>query len=223
MGLTKIDIVEIVKSVAVKILVAVKNPTHEKIYHETIRGYGFDCCIVDSLEEAVKHASSEPHSGVFIDMQLMIKVPKSIIDGIGDLLSGLPSATLNINNNSSETIRILSRGELSSECFSIEQLMAVCTQFIPKIIYFRKRELVYYNVLLDRNPEFNSPNNKTVCIDISHGGCFVFCVWEDVAIGDDVWIKLPETVQPLPVRAVVCWIRKWGTCQDIPGIGVEFM
>jgi len=206
----------------VKIILVVNNSAHEKIYHDTISGYGLDCCIVDSLQKAITHASVEPHTGILIDIQVMLKVPKSLIDSIVDLLSGLPSATLNINR-SSETIRILSRGELSSECFSIEQLMAVCTQFVPKIIYFRKRELVYYNVLLDRDPEFNnSPYNKTVCIDLSQGGCFVFCTWDDIAIGDDVWIKLPETVQPLPVKAVVCWIRKWGACQDIPGIGVKF-
>lgn len=203
------------------ILLAVKDPIRKKFYHDIISGHGLDCCIVGSLQEAITHASLEPHTGILIDMQLMIKVSKSIIDGVEDLQSGLPSATLNIHK-SSESIRILSRSELSSGCSSLEQFIERCTQFNPKVISSRTRELIHYNVLLDRTPDFKDPHNKTVCIDISPGGCFVFCTWEDIVVGDSVWIKLPETVKPSPVKAIVCWIRKWGISQDMPGIGVKF-
>lgn len=128
---------------------------------------------------------------------------------------------LNIHK-SSGSIRILSRGELSSGCSSLEQFIGRCTQFNPKVISSRTRELIHHNVLLDRTPDFKDSHNKTVCLDISPGGCFVFCTWEEIVVGDSVWIKLPETVKPSPVKAIVCWIRKWGISQDMPGIGVKF-
>jgi Tfp pilus assembly protein PilZ len=47
-------------------------------------------------------------------------------------------------------------------------------------------------------------------------------VREDIAEGDTVWIKMPESIQSVPLEAIVSWVRQWGTSHLIPGIGVKF-
>jgi hypothetical protein len=79
--------------------------------------------------------------------------------------------------------------------------------------------------MLDTTPEFNTPY-KTVCIDISAGGCFLFCVMDDIVAGSTIWIQMPgsdhESPRKTVQKAVVYWVREWGTTQNIPGIGVHF-
>jgi hypothetical protein len=202
------------------IILVVKNPERRAQYIDKLAEYGLSCCGADSLQEAVKHAAEEPHCGILIDIQQMLRISPSQKTEAEDMLNGLPSATMNIHAGSG-AIRILPRGALVSGCSSLDQFVSVCVSFIPKLIFIRKREPVHFNVLLDRTSAFDRPD-KTVCIDISTGGCFLFCVWEDIMIGDTVWIKMPETERDAPIKAVVCWVRRWGTSPQIPGIGVSF-
>jgi hypothetical protein len=203
-----------------KIILVAKNLERRTHYLNELAKYSLSCCVEDSLHEAVNHAAVEPHCGVLIDIHQMLRFSSSQKTEAEDILNGLPSATANIHA-ASGTIRIFPRGSLVSACSSLEQFIDVCVSFVPKIIFVRKREPVHFNVLLDIDASFSGAE-KTACIDISAGGCFLFCVREDIVIGDTVWIKMPETVRDAPLKAVVCWVRNWGTSQNIPGIGVRF-
>jgi hypothetical protein len=203
-----------------KILLVVKDQQRKTRYIAMMDELGADCCVVSSLQEAITHASEEPHCGVVFDMPLMIRASESLKTGVDDLLSGLPSAYLNIHT-STGGIRMLPRGTQSSTCSSIDQFVEVCAGFPPKKIFSRTRKPIHLNVLLDRDPEFAGPE-ETVCIDISVGGCFLFCVRKDITVDCTVWLKLPDSVCEYPVKCVVCWVRKWGTTHNIPGIGLRF-
>jgi len=201
------------------ILLVVKDQQRKTRYIRVMDELGAVCCVVSSLQEAICHASEEPHCGVVVDMPLMIRVSDSIKTGLDELLSGLPSASVNIHATSG--IRILPRGALASACSSIDQFAKLCAGFRPKIIFSRIRKQIHLNVLLDLDPEFAGPE-KTACIDISIGGSFLFCVRKDITVDGSVWLKLPESVCDYPIKGVVCWVRKWGISRNIPGIGLRF-
>jgi hypothetical protein len=203
-----------------KLLLVVKDQLRGKNYLDALNEHGAVCRIVSTLQEAITIASEKPHCGILVDMQLMLRIPTLKRVGVEDLLNGLPSATLNINVSRGE-IRILPRGSMAFGCSSLHQFISICANFAPKIIFQRTREPIHYNVLLDVNPEFSSPC-RTVCIDISSGGCFVFCCNGSFVSGDSVWIKMPDIVCDVPIKATVCWVREWGATQKIPGIGVCF-
>lgn len=201
-----------------KIILVVTDPIREKKYLTALNEHGFLCCVAGSLTEAVTHASVEPHCGIVVDMRLMIKKSASKNDAVNDLFNGLPSATVNIHEASGD-IRLLSQGKMAWGCSSLDQFISICTLFTPKIILLKKRAPIHYNVLFDRNSDFSAPF-RTVCIDISARGCFLFYGDNDIAPGDTVWIKGSDTVCNIPMKATVCWVREWGTSQCVPGFGV---
>lgn len=206
---------------AANILLVVKDQERKAQFLKKMDESGAFCTVVNSLNEAITRASDEPHCGILIDMLLMVRVPAAMKMRVEGLLNGLPSATLNIHASSGQ-IRILPRGTTGRECSTIEGFVAVSAGFPPKAIYPRKRESLHFNVLLDTAPDFKSAD-RTVCIDISAGGCFIFSIREDFAVGDTVWLKQAGSGDSFPIQCIVSWIREWGTTQQIPGIGVGFV
>jgi len=203
-----------------KILLVVKDEIRKSAYLGLLDKYDVCWNVVGSLKEAINHASEDPHNGILIDMPLLIRTSAAVKIAVDDLLGALPGATLNFNALSGE-LRILPRGEKSSDCSSIEQFIAICAKFHPRILFSKKRVPIHYNALLAITPDLEN-SDRTVCIDISIGGCFLFCVKEDISINSPVWIKLVGLNYENPIEGIVKWICKWGTTNKIPGIGVEF-
>ncbi len=202
------------------IILVVKDQTRKASYLSLLENFDVHWKVVGSLKDAINAAAEEPHNGVLIDLPLMVRAHQAIRVGIDDVINGLPSGTLNIHAPSGE-IRLLQRGDRALQCSSIEHFISMCAGVSPKLIFSRKRVHHHYNALLASTPDLREPD-RTVCIDISTGGCFLFCVREDVAIDSTVWIKLIGFNDAAPIEAVVRWVREWGTTQTIPGIGVEF-
>ena len=204
-----------------KIILVVNNDARKSTYLGLLEKHDVSWNVVESLKEAVKLATAEPHNGILIDMPLMIRTSPVMKIAVEDLLGALPGATLNFNA-SSGGLRLLPRGDKSSSCSSIDQFIGTCAAFRPKILFPKTRAPLHYNVLLDVSSDLANPE-RTVCIDISVGGCFLFCVRDDVAIGSTVWIKLVGLNHDTPIEGLVRWVCRWGTTNKIPGIGVEFM
>jgi hypothetical protein len=202
-----------------KIILVVSDSAEKDQYLHALEEHDAHCCVVSSLAEASAHASEEPHSGIAIDVRQMLRVTASNKGAVDDLLNGLPSATLNIT--ALREVRLLPRGALAAHCSSIGGFITACSHFAAKIIYHRDRTSTHYNVLLDSDPGFPSPF-RTVCIDLSAGGCFLFYGSEEIRTGNTVWIKFPDNISVEGVKATVCWSRAWGTSQCIPGLGVNF-
>jgi hypothetical protein len=176
--------------------------------------------VVDTLQEAIQIASREPHSCVLVDMHLVLKTPASVKVKFEDITNGLPSAVFNINSSTGEIVLRL-RGEAASQVTSLDQLVSLYGESKPRIIFPKKRETHSFNVLLDTDPEMKNPE-KTVTINISSGGCFLFSVRDDISVGVNVWVRLIDTGLDSPIKGTVIWVRKWGGTQLIPGIGIKF-
>jgi len=207
-----------------KIILVVKDEIRKDRYQAILDTFEVSLNVVASLKEAINLASEEPHNGLLIDLPLLVRAPQVIKFSINDLLNGLPSGTLNIHAPSGE-IRLLQRGDRTLNCSSVEQFVEICAKFHPKIIFSKKRVQLHYNVLLATTPDFRDPD-RSVCMDISTGGCFLIFLRPphrvDIAVGSTVWIKMIGLNNGDPIEAVVRWMREWGTTHNIPGIGVEF-
>ena len=203
-----------------KIILAAKSSERGALFQAFLRGYDVECCVVDSLQEVITHASTEEHAGVLIDMPLLIRKHVSIMNELDDILNGLPSAILNIHAPSG-AVHFLSRGGISSGCSSIDHFIKICLQFVPKTIIYRYRQAFHHNVILYRTPELHD-GYRSACLDISLSGCYLFYTRDDLLEGEPVWITFPEHIHPSPLKGMVSWVRTWGTTENIPGIGVTF-
>jgi len=208
------------EAAAAKILLVVNDPARKAHCLEFLTDYIASIHIVDSLREAVVLASEEAHCGILVDVVLMVRAPTVIKAHLEDMLCGLPSAILNIDLKKG-VIQLLPRSSYVLGCRSIGRFMAVCAGFRPQIIFPRTRKAVHFNVLLDFCPEMNNPD-RTVCINISTGGCFLFNTRDDIGVESTIWIRLFGLDHDLPIEGVVVWKREWGTATAIPGIGVKF-
>lgn len=207
-----------------KIMLVVKDQARKESYLKLLGGFPVCWSIVGSLKDAINLASESPHSGILIDLPLMVRAPQAIKVGIDDLLDGLPSGTLNIHAANGE-LRLLTRGDRSLQCASIEEFIVVCAEFSPKLIFSRHRVRLHYNALFATTPDLCDPE-RTVCMDISTGGCFLICLRPpdngDIAVQSTIWVKLIGLNNDNPIEALVRWVREWGTSHNIPGMGVEF-
>ena len=202
------------------ILLVVESEERSGIYRESLRLLTADVRIVASLQEAAFIASQKPHNGILVDMPIMIRVSQAIKDSVDYLMECLPCAFINISGKNHE-LRILSRSSAALQATTLEDFVTVCGRYSPRIIFPRVREPVCINALLDLTPEFPSPE-RTACIDISFGGCFLFTVRSDISIGATVWIKLTGLSSAEPIQGTVLWQREWGRDYFMPGIGVHF-
>ena len=203
-----------------RILLVAKDQVRANNYLSIMDKYDVNVNLVGSLKDAINLASNEQHNGILIDLPLMVRASQVIKGCIDDLFNGLPGGALNIHSPSGE-VRLLQRGDKSCNCSSIDQFVEICSKFDPKIIFSKNRVQLNYNALLAMTPDLNNPD-RTACINISTGGCFLFCVREDIVKDSTVWIRLVGLNGDNPIEAVVKWIREWGATHNIPGIGVEF-
>jgi len=83
----------------------------------------------------------------------------------------------------------------------------------------RRREVIFNVVLLNR-PEAVE-GERTVTINVSEHGCFVFTV-NDWRLESPAWMVVSEFDDKTPVELKVRWRRPWGTEGRVPGIGATF-
>jgi Tfp pilus assembly protein PilZ len=75
---------------------------------------------------------------------------------------------------------------------------------------------------LSENKEFSAEHcERTVTVDLSREGCFVFSV-RDWKPGDSAWFTIKELRDNTPICGLVRWCLKWGEGMRVPGIGLKF-
>jgi hypothetical protein len=203
-----------------RILLVVRDEKRKSVYKKFFDEFNISWNEAESLHDAINLAAKDPHNGILIDMPLMIKTSPAIKTGIDDLLGSLPCATLNFST-ASHGLRMFPRGDHAGGCSSIAQFVAVCAKYSPRIVFSKKRVPIHYNVLLNTNPG-HEKSERTVCIDVSLGGCFLFSVREDIAINSTVFFNITGLDHEKPIEGVVRWVSTWGSSNKIPGIGIEF-
>jgi Tfp pilus assembly protein PilZ len=84
------------------------------------------------------------------------------------------------------------------------------------------RKVVHFNVLLSNDESMDEKKlERTVMINISKGGCFLFSGrdWSDTS---KAWLIINELTDKTPIEGDIRWSVEWGKQMTIPGIGLSF-
>ncbi|GFE61444.1 PilZ domain-containing protein [Geobacter sp. AOG2] len=203
-----------------QILLAVADEERRLIYEAFVKKERAICHTVSSLRDVANQAARQPYNAIFLDMPLIVKASryeKSLVD---DALHALPNARLNVTAKT-QKIRMLISWDAQEGAHTPEEHLRYCCEQHPKVAPICSRVLLNLNAVLSRSPNMATPE-RTVCIDFSPGGCFLFCVNDEITPLSTVWIRLVALSDQSPITATVCWKREWGMTSEIPGIGVRF-
>lgn len=203
-----------------QILLAVEDEERRLIYEAFVKKERAICHSVSSLREVANQAARQPYNAIFLDMPLIVKASRYEKCLVEDALHALPNARLNITAKTRK-IRMLVSWETQAGARTAEEHLRYFCEQPPRIALIRNRVPLNLNAVLSRSPDM-ADAERTVCIDFSPGGCFLFCVKDDIPLQSTVWLRLTALNDQTPIASSVCWKREWGITNEIPGIGIRF-
>jgi hypothetical protein len=201
-------------------ILAVLDEKRRGIYEEFLAREHVACRIVTSLRDVVIQAAKHLHVGILVDMPIVVKASHFDKGLAEDALRALPSARVNISRKSGE-ILMLVMGAGTGIPVTAPEFVRYCRNRTPRIVHVRNRVPLHLNALLARTADM-SEAEKTVCIDFSEGGCFLFSTDELLVPETTVWIRLLGLQDESPIQGMICWKRVWGNSDVIPGVGIRF-
>lgn len=163
----------------------------------------------------------KPYNGVMIDVPTKIKASKEEKTLVHEILNKFPVIQLKWESKSG-TIKTLSHNQYKSGGTLNDFINQECRSFNPRTIRASVRKNINFNVILANNNNFGEENiEKTITIDVSKEGCFIYSPkkWE---IHSNVRFIINEIDDHTPIRGEVMWGIEWGKAMRIPGIGVMF-
>ena len=203
-----------------QILLAVADDERRSIYEAFLKKERVICQAVSSLRDVATQTARQPYNAIFLDMPLIVRASQYEKSLVEDALRALPHARLNITATTRQ-ISILVSGESHESSQTPEEYLRYCCEQPVKIVLPRNRIPIHLNAVLAHTPD-TTASERTVCIDISPGGCFLFCVNDEISLQSTVWIRLVILNDPAPIQSTVCWKREWGMTNEIPGVGIRF-
>ena len=193
-----------------------------KKYADRVASLGALAHLVSSFPELYATLKTAPYNGVIVDLLMKIKAPEEDKESFLEVLDNFPVLQLNYDHNTGE-IRAFYfsqfKGVSSLEDFVTQE----CGAFKPRLMRSNVRKKIHLNALLTKATDrSDGAAEKTVTIDISPGGCFLFSTqpWD---LKDRVEIVMKELSDQTPILGETRWKRDWGESKDLPGIGVKFI
>lgn len=202
-----------------QILLAVADSSRRLLYEDFLRKERVICQTVSSLREVATQTAKQPYHAIFLDMPLIVRASHYEKCLVEDALRALPHARLNLTHT--EEISILVSGEGHESSGTPEEYLQYCCMQPVKVVQPRRRIPLHINALISSTGDMSSPE-RTACVDISPGGCFLFCTDEEIGLHDAVWVRLVILNDPTPIASLVCWKREWGVTNEMPGVGIRF-
>ena len=205
----------------IRILLIAREGETRKKYQEAITDLGVETVVVSSLKKTDRALMDLSYHGVMVDMRTKMKILKDDNELVYTALRKFPVAHLNLERKTG-AIRLFYPGQKTGATLE-DFVNRECASFTPRILSSGVRKQIHFNVVLSENKEFSAEHcERTVTVDISREGCFVFSVrdWEP---GDSVWLSIKELHDDTPICALVRWCLKWGEGMRVPGIGLKFM
>ena len=204
-----------------QILLAVADEERRLIYEAFIKNERVICHTVSSLREVANQAARQPYNAIFLDMPLMVKASRYEKSLVEDALHAMPTVRLNMTAKTHKIRTLVSWDARETGAHTPEEQLRYCCEQSPKVAPICSRVPLNLNAVLSCSPDM-ADTERTVCIDFSPGGCFLFCVNDEIALQSTVWIRLVALSDPTPIVSTVCWKREWGMTSEIPGVGVRF-
>lgn len=189
--------------------VVAKNEAARKTLADALQAAGVDAIALNSMAELPALLKEVPVSGILLDLVTSAKATAQEKRETNDLIQLYPHVKTKVIG---DEVKILGNGS------SLLEFIRDSRSFTPRVVRKREREVRFIGFLISTDSEF-SDAEKTVTLNISDDGCFVYSAreWKE---GDRVWLRFSEN--DCVVQGVVCWWQPWGNNKRIPGIGIRF-
>ncbi len=202
----------------IHILLISSNAQERETYESSMSALGVKVTAVPSLKALNEEVKNLFFDGVAMDMATKIMALKNDREFIYTTLRKFPVAHLSLEKGTGK-IRLFYPGQPPGATLK-DFIDRECGTFTPRRLAHHIRKVLHFNVLLSRDPEM-ADCEKTISVDVSEGGCFIFSA-QEWSTGDMVWLKILELSDQDPIGARVRRCLKWGEAMQVPGVGLQF-
>ncbi|MGD9975773.1 MAG: PilZ domain-containing protein [Desulfatirhabdiaceae bacterium] len=202
----------------IRVLLIVQDDRAKQIYLDLLKKYGIQVFVSPSFQNLSDDICSHTYHGIFIDLPTKMKALKENRNYVYGLVEKFPVVQLKLNEQTGSPILFHSR--FQSGWTLDDFIFTECKNFVPRMIRSDARKDIHLNVLLYATPDDADPE-RTVTINLSRGGCFLFSSRE-WKMEDDVWISIHELSDRNLIRCQIRHVIHWGESMRISGIGIEF-
>lgn len=204
----------------IRILLITQDDGERVFYREAISNLGVEVKAVAWLKGLDADITEAYYHGVIIDMATKIQGLKNNREFIYRTLRKFPVAHVN-RKKKSPKISVFYPGQHPGATLR-DFIQDKCVPFTPRKLGAHIRKELHFNVVLFKsNPPQEEAAERTVTVDVSENGCFLFSVqsWKP---GDTGWIIIQELDDRTPIQCLVRRHVPWGAGMRIPGIGLTF-
>lgn len=205
-----------------KILLVAEKGLARSAYTEVLRDLDVEVDCIATPEEMTEALVDECYSGLLVDVPTMIRCECEDKNRITRIMNRFPVLRV-MYNPAFGGIRGLAQGGTIRDNRDLgEFILHECVPFEPRSIRIAQRSQVHFNVmLLDEIEQPENEAERTVTINISEQGCFVYSV-NDWELHKPAWVVVNEFEDKTPIELKVRWRGKWGVTMCMPGIGASF-
>lgn len=203
------------------VLLVSRSASRTQVYREALDQQGVSCLAISAIKEVLTLTAGTQFNGILLDMPVLVKASPDDKAAIEDVLKALPSAYLNIAP-ATDSIKLMTVNGLQGMATSLEGFAALCKDFTARLVLPKNRFSLHLHALL-RSADAVIPEERTVTLNVSYGGCFLFSATPDYEVNQQVTITFIGLNDDTPVSATICWLQRWGDeGHQAPGVGVRF-
>ena len=200
-----------------RFILIVKNPDSQQIYSEVLSQLPINIDIVSDFMDAGRRLSKRPYKGVFLDV--ITKMKGRNLDNeslIENIMESFPVLQLKVDQGTSE-IRGMFNGATSIEEFVNVELKDV----LPRKLRIANRKYVHLNMLIAKDPGFKTQVERTISVDVSKSGMFIFTT-QPYDVGSNVYCIINSLTSKIPIEGEIRRVIPWGDLDEACGIGIRF-
>jgi hypothetical protein len=206
---------------SMKLILVCKEGDARQAYLDETKALGVEVDVISSFYELLQTMTSNTYQGLMIDLVTQMKMSLEEKDVSKEILGFFPTIQLKWYAESGSICNI-SSGKTTTGGSLKEFINTECQSFTARAIRLNIRKMVHFNVLLSNDESMHEKFlERTVTINISKGGCFLFSD-RDWSSCPNAWFIITELQDKTPMAGNIHWSVEWGNQMTIPGIGIGF-
>lgn len=204
-----------------KIIILAPPGATRDLYTSTVLKCGVGADVVSSCQEMFENMAKNAYCGALLDFFAKMKSSSSEKKVLEEISESFPMLIVK-NSPDHGGIQAFGFSDVKKGDTLEGFIEKECLTAKPRIIKASERKNLIFNVIISDNPRFSGGfMEKTVTVNVSSGGCFVFSVNER-PLDSNIWIIFREIEDKTPIKAVVKEIIPWGLKRRYPGLRLEF-
>lgn len=203
-----------------RVVLVVKAVDARQAYLEALKPFDVHVTVVSSFYRLKRVLAHRAYHGIMVDVVTKIKAAREEGRLDQEVIEQYPLIQLRWNREL-DHISTFAMGRSAPGGTLQTFIEKTCRTFRPRPIRSFERIDVHYNVLLKNAAADENGYIRSVTIDVSKGGCFLYTVgnWET---GQKVRLGFKELKDQRLMEGEVRRVQAWGRAMQIPGIGIRF-